>query len=99
MPQIVKSDETLGPLHVAVLGASGIVPHANRMANLVQEPRRPRQWQVSQVQMQELLVKKGQRLIGLIETAQRILLALADMLEKPLNVALSQLARVTFPVK
>src|SRR5947209_7887676 len=99
MPQPVKPNESLGPFDVTILCARPIVPWTNRMTNPIQRPGRPRQRDLAQSQMQQVLVQKCQRLVCLFETAQGIFLALSDMLEKPANLADAQVARMTFAVK
>jgi hypothetical protein len=69
------------------------------MADSIQQPRRLWHRQLAQIQMQKLLVQKCQRLMSLLDAAQRVLLAFCDMFEIPLDVARAKIAGMTFAVK
>jgi hypothetical protein len=70
------------------------VPHAQRAPQPVEQPRRLGERQLATVEQEDLLVKEGQRLVGLLHAAQWVLLRLSHLLEEPADIGVAQFARV-----
>jgi hypothetical protein len=82
VPHPVKQDETPCPLHVAILGAAGIMPHTQQQAQLIEHARRPRPGEFAQSGAHHAFVEQRQRRAGLGQRLQRFALRLRHVLQK-----------------
>jgi hypothetical protein len=82
MPLVVEMDEPDDPLNVGLLGASGIMPHAQHLVDLVEQAWRPGPGQFAQLQVEDLAVEKIHRIPAGGDGQQRVLFGLRNELEE-----------------
>lgn len=69
------------------------------MANAVEQPGRGGQRHGAEVDAEQLAIEKGQCLVGLFESGDRVLLGPGDVFEKPADIAGPEFVRMPFAMK
>jgi hypothetical protein len=99
MALVMKEDEAAGPVDVAFLGVTRVMPHAENEPQLIEQARRPRLRHLAEISSEHAAVEQVERRAGLRQRRQWIGLRLHDMFEKLHDRRQAELGRMPFIVE
>ncbi len=91
---VVMEDKTANPLDVALLGARGVMAHAQDLANLIEQAWRSRQGQLAQIEAKDFAIQEVEGGMAAVEGDKGIGLGVGHVFEELEDLGAAEFAWV-----